>query len=142
MKYLYKAQVTRAVDGDTFQADIDLGFGVWTRDITFRLYGINAPETRVNKTKGITLEEVTKGKEVKLLVENILTANKPSILINSVKDKKEKFGRYLAVVYVPVAFWNAGPYGENSTTIIDGEKYVNLNHYLAQQGLVEEVDYD
>lgn len=142
MKYLYKAQVTRIVDGDTFETDIDLGFGVWTRNVTFRLYGINAPETRVNKAKGITLEEVAKGKETSRVVEQVLTANRPSILINSVKDSKEKFGRYLAKVYIPTALWVGGPYSEVDTIFFDNEKYVSLNDYLVSQGYAKAVDYD
>lgn len=142
MKYLYKAQVIRVLDGDTFETDIDLGFGVWNRGITFRLYGINAPETRVNKTKGITLEEVAKGKETTRIVENVLASNRPTILINSVKDKKEKFGRFLAKVYIPTAQWCGGSYGEVDTIFFDNEKYVSLNDYLVSQGYAKAVDYD
>ncbi len=38
--------VNRVIDGDTFEADIDLGFGVWIRKQKFWLYGVDTPETR------------------------------------------------------------------------------------------------
>ena len=141
MKYLYKVKVNRVKDGDTFEADVDLGFNACLKDCVFRLYGINAPETRVNKAKGITLEEVAKGKESAKIVESIMTTNQ-SVLINSIKDSKEKFGRYLAIVYIPVALWNWGPFSEDNTVIIDNVKYVNLNDYLVAQGYAKAADYD
>ena len=49
----YLAEITRVIDGDTFVADVDLGFKVWMRNVTFRLYGVNTPEVRgKKKTKG------------------------------------------------------------------------------------------
>lgn len=141
MKYLYQAQVTRVLDGDTFTTDLDLGFGIWSRGAIFRLYGINAPETRVNKTKGITLEDVAKGKETKEVVTKILM-NGGSILINSVKDSKEKFGRFLGKVYIPTHAWTGGPYSESDVYIIDDIKHVYLNDHLVHQGYAKAVDYD
>lgn len=41
--YNYAARVVRWVDGDTVEADVDLGFTVWVR-VRFRLYGIDTPE--------------------------------------------------------------------------------------------------
>lgn len=42
--YLYEAVVTRVIDGDTVELNVDLGFGVWLREQTFRLAGCNARE--------------------------------------------------------------------------------------------------
>lgn len=42
--YVYSAVVVRVVDGDTARADVDLGFGVWLRNRSFRLLGCNARE--------------------------------------------------------------------------------------------------
>ena len=47
--YTYKAKLIRIVDGDTIDAEIDLGFDTIVRK-RIRLYGINTPET---KTKDI-----------------------------------------------------------------------------------------
>jgi endonuclease YncB( thermonuclease family) len=39
----YRATVTSVVDGDTFEADVDLGFGLTAFQV-FRLRGVDAPE--------------------------------------------------------------------------------------------------
>ena len=44
--YEYKCKVTRVVDGDTVDIDIDLGFGVWLHKERVRIYGIDTPESR------------------------------------------------------------------------------------------------
>lgn len=38
------ATVTRWIDGDTFVADLDLGWNVWRHDARVRLLDIDAPE--------------------------------------------------------------------------------------------------
>ena len=89
MKYQYKAIVKSVYDGDTLKADIDLGFGVWMHDQTIRLFGINAPEIKGTvKSLGITSRD--------RLTDLILNKE---ILIETIKDKKEKFGRWLGVVF-------------------------------------------
>ena len=44
--YQYKAKITRIVDGDTVDCDIDLGFKVILAKQRIRLYGIDTPESR------------------------------------------------------------------------------------------------
>lgn len=44
MTFQYPARVVRVIDGDTVILDVDLGFGVWFRNQSFRLLGINARE--------------------------------------------------------------------------------------------------
>lgn len=44
MTYQYPAEVQRVVDGDTIILAVDLGFGIWLREQSFRLLGINARE--------------------------------------------------------------------------------------------------
>jgi micrococcal nuclease len=44
-----QATVVRVIDGDTFAADLDLGWGVWRREVTgavsrIRVLGIDTPE--------------------------------------------------------------------------------------------------
>ena len=41
--YEYVARITAVVDGDTFDADVDLGFRIRVA-MRFRLYGIDTPE--------------------------------------------------------------------------------------------------
>lgn len=47
MTYTYNAIITRVIDGDTVKADVDLGFGTWRKDQSFRLLGVNAREHNV-----------------------------------------------------------------------------------------------
>lgn len=58
MTFQYPAQVVRVIDGDTVIMDVDLGFGIWIHEQSFRLLGINAreksdvggPEAKANLT--------------------------------------------------------------------------------------------
>ena len=44
--YEYRCKVSRVVDGDTVDIDIDLGFGVWLHKERVRIIGIDTPESR------------------------------------------------------------------------------------------------
>ena len=59
--YEYRCQITRVVDGDTVDVDIDLGFGVWMRKQRVRLKGVDTPESRtrdkVEKKYGLMAKE-------------------------------------------------------------------------------------
>ena len=84
--YYRKALVFNVVDGDTFDARVDLGFDVATFQ-RFRILGIDAPEinTSAGKVSREKLAELIHGKEV---------------VIQSVKS--DSFGRYLASVHIKV----------------------------------------
>jgi hypothetical protein len=41
--FRYKLYVTKIIDGDTIEATIDMGMGIWQVDQTCRLNGIHAP---------------------------------------------------------------------------------------------------
>ena len=92
--YEYKCKVTRVVDGDTVDIDIDLGFGVWLHKERVRIHGIDTPESRtrdkVEKRFGLLAKEFVKkfvkGSDV------ILTTQK--------YDAKGKFGRILGDIMV------------------------------------------
>ncbi len=88
--YYYKATVKSVYDGDTCNVDIDLGLHTWVKDEKLRLNRINAPEvTGKQKLKGIKSREFLKS----LILER-------QVLIQTIKDKKEKYGRYLAEIWV------------------------------------------
>jgi len=89
MNYIYKANVLNVVDGDTIDVSIDLGFGTF-RSERLRLFGINAWET-----KGCEREQGLIAKDY--LTQLILDKN---IVIQTFKDKKGKYGRYLAQIYL------------------------------------------
>ena len=44
----YDVRLLKAVDGDTVDVDIDLGFGMWLKDERVRIMGIDTPESRTS----------------------------------------------------------------------------------------------
>ena len=87
--YHYKMNVIRVVDGDTIYGDVDLGFNIGNKKMEFRLAKINTPET-----KGTTREA---GLTSKKYVEDKIMGK--DVIIVTKKDRKEKYGRYLAEVF-------------------------------------------
>lgn len=98
--YQYHFTFTRVIDGDTVDGVIDLGFGVSLKE-RIRLYGINAPETRLQssiKDKQKRIEEKQKGLVAKKRLIELLKhgASQPEgLLIETFLDKKGKYGRVL-----------------------------------------------
>lgn len=90
MMYTYTAFVTGVHDGDTITVNIDLGFGILLTNQHIRLIGINAPEL-----KGKTKQEAIKSRD--RLKELVL---EKEIKIETIKDKKEKYGRMLGKIWV------------------------------------------
>jgi len=93
--YIYKIKkVVKVVDGDTIDAEFDLGFDIsYTKRI--RLSGIDTPESRTRD-----LEEKKLGLESKQWLVDKL-ADVKCILIKTEKpNSKEKFGRVLGRLYV------------------------------------------
>jgi endonuclease YncB( thermonuclease family) len=84
--YQYKAKVIRIVDGDTLHLEVELGFDV-TRKDSFRLYGIDAPELNTDA-----------GKAAKVWLAEALTQG--VLIITTHKDDREKYGRYLATLWI------------------------------------------
>ena len=87
--YEYRCKVTRVVDGDTVDVDIDLGFGVWMHKERIRLHGIDTPESRTRD-----LEEKKYGLLAKQQIESFMPRGSMQTLV-TVKDKAGKFGRIL-----------------------------------------------
>jgi micrococcal nuclease len=42
--YQYHVEVEEVIDGDTFKGTVDLGMNLFTKDVHFRLLGVNTPE--------------------------------------------------------------------------------------------------
>jgi len=113
MMYEYKAKITNVVDGDTFDFEIDLGFGITYKN-RLRLYGVDTPEVR-----GSEREE---GLRVKDYVKQVIEGK--DVLLKT-KKWKGKYGRYIAeVIYV------------NSTDV-----EVNLSYVLVDLDMARWVDY-
>jgi micrococcal nuclease len=91
--YWYRASVVKVIDGDTLDIDIDLGFDIW-HSIRVRLYGIDAAEVRSSNA-----EIKESGLKAKEFVKNWFDRRGYNILIQTKRDKTEKYGRILAEVY-------------------------------------------
>lgn len=106
--YHYKARVVDVYDGDTCTVDIDLGLSTWVRGEKIRLHRINAPEVKgSSRSKGIRSRDALR----KLILGK-------DIFLQTIKDRKEKYGRYLGEVWVK-----------------DAKKgYVNVNDWIVQEG--------
>ena len=106
--YHYRAVVNKVYDGDTCTVDIDLGMNCWIRNEKLRLYRINAPEVRgTERPAGLLSRDFLRG----------LILGK-DVLIETVKDKKGKYGRFLADIWLK---------DEN-------ENWINVNDLLVERG--------
>ena len=112
--YEYKATVIRILDGDTVELDIDLGCKVHIREVC-RLQGIDAPELRTPT-----------GPAAKQWMEQATLDH--AVLIRTVKDRTEKYGRYLVWLWCPIP---AGTY-EVSTTL--NAEMVRAGHAVEYSG--------
>jgi micrococcal nuclease len=94
MIYIYEAGLIRVVDGDTVDLVIDLGFDTFRHE-RFRLYGVDAPEMRTEAGKAAKawLEDALMPLEV-IYVQTIQLET---------KAKRDKYGRFLAVLYGDLA---------------------------------------
>ena len=85
----YPAKIVSVYDGDTCRADIDLGFGVVLKNQSLRVHGIDAPEIG---TDG--------GGKAREFARTLMPATLV-VRIQTFKDAKEKYGRYLAKITLP-----------------------------------------
>lgn len=113
--YYYRARVRSIYDGDTLRLDIDLGMGVWLKNQTIRLKGIDTPELYGNDRKnGLKSRD-----EVRRLIPP-----ETEVIIKTFKDSKGKYGRWIAEIW----------FGENKEKL--------LNEILVEENFAEEVNYD
>ena len=90
--YIYKAKCLRVVDGDTIDAQIDLGFDTH-KVIRIRLVGINAAESRTKD-----LEEKARGLAAKQFVKDILKKHQNEFILES--QGVGKYGRCLGEIFL------------------------------------------
>lgn len=90
----YVKKVSKVVDGDTIDVDIDLGF-----DISFssrvRLAGIDTPESRTSDKA-----EKVLGLESKAYLKNAIDSAKTVVIKTEKIDSSEKYGRILGWVFL------------------------------------------
>ena len=87
--YSYDAVVRSVHDGDTIAVDVDAGFDLWIHGMKLRLYGINAPELATPE-----------GKKAQAALVAIIPVGS-AVVIETIKDKTEKYGRMLAKISTP-----------------------------------------
>ena len=82
--YQYKCAIVKVVDGDTLHVEIDLGLNITTYQ-TIRLWGVNTPEM-----------STAEGPVAKQFVIDWIKDKK--LILTTLKDKREKYGRYLGIL--------------------------------------------
>jgi len=111
--YTYNIELERVIDGDTIDANIDLGFNISVKK-RIRFVGINTPESRTRD-----LEEKARGLAAKDRVKNLLE-NCNNITLKS--HGVGKFGRCLGEIHIDMVD------GQEKLTL------VNLNELLISEG--------
>jgi len=108
--YIYRIKsVGKVVDGDTIDADIDLGFDIsLTKRI--RLAGIDTPESRTKDT-----EEKKLGLDAKEWLKHRLHDSNDIIIRTELPDSTEKYGRIIGHLYI-----NGEEVSLNNQMITDG----------------------
>ena len=123
----YDISLIRIIDGDSYEIDIDLGFGIWLKNQHLRLNGVDTPESRTSD-----LVEKKYGLLAKSFVENWCENRKLTLVIET-NDDKDKFGRILGDLK-----------NENSEYLslaiiqnYHGVKYEGQNKYLIKEKHLE-----
>ena len=111
--YIYNIELLKVVDGDTIDANVDLGFDVSVKK-RVRFLGVNAPESRTRD-----LEEKAKGLAAKDRVKQLLEG---ANIIQLQSHGVGKYGRCL---------------GELHIDVVDGQEKITLesvNKLLIKEG--------
>ena len=88
----FHVSITKIVDGDTVDVDIDLGFGVWLHKERVRIMGIDTPESRTSDKLEKVFGLAAKERLISLLGEDAILDTQVS---KKGEDMKGKFGRIL-----------------------------------------------
>jgi len=113
--YFYKAKITAVYDGDTCTADLDLGLSTVRKAEKIRLARINAPEVRgASRPQGLISRD---------FLRNLILDKE--ILIQTIKDKKGKYGRFLGEIW----------------QINDDGSLSNINDVMVSSGFAEYKEY-
>jgi micrococcal nuclease len=120
----YVKRVTKVVDGDTIDVEIDLGF-----DISFssrvRLAGIDTPESRTTDKM-----EKALGLEAKAYLKHEIEAAKSVVIKTEKMDSSEKYGRILGWVFL------------DGSTVSLNEKMITDGHAWGYLGDTKVKDFD
>jgi len=121
--YIYRIRsIAKVVDGDTIDADIDLGFDI-SLNKRIRLAGIDTPESR-------TKDEYEKklGLESKEWLKKHLEGAKDIIVKTELPDSTEKYGRIIGHLYI----------GDAEVSAVNRKK--SINNQMIDEGYAWEYD--
>jgi endonuclease YncB( thermonuclease family) len=117
----YSATVISVYDGDTITVCVDLGFHI-SQTMSVRLARINSPEVR-----GASSAEGLKARD---FLRSVLPVGKKVTLVTH-KDGREKYGRYLADVYLnELECWS------------EPNLFKCVNDMMVTQGFARKMEYD
>lgn len=115
--YIYRIrEIHKVVDGDTIDADIDLGFDIsLTKRI--RLAGVDTPESRTTD-----LKEKALGLESKEWLKKKVEGAKNILIKTELPDSTEKYGRIIGHLFIndQVESLNAQMVNEGYAWLYDG----------------------
>jgi len=86
--YRYSASLVKVVDGDTLDFMVDLGFNI-SHKVRVRLYGVNTPELKSGSEDAKVAKQFT----------TLWLAACSDLTVETIKDKSDKYGRFLAKVW-------------------------------------------
>jgi len=131
--YEYGCKVTRVVDGDTIDVDLDLGFDIIYK-CRVRLYGIDTPESRTRNK-----DEKVRGKLAAKFLQDAISNGENVILQTQLKDSKGKFGRVLASVIVDGINVNQQMITNHMAVRYEGQnkKNIQLEHLKNREILIQ-----
>ena len=123
--YIYRVKkVIKVVDGDTIDADIDLGFDIsLTKRV--RLSGVDTPESRTTD-----LKEKKLGLESKEWLKHKLEFAKDVLIKTELPDSTEKYGRILGNLYV------------NNEALSLNQQMIDEGYALAYDGGTKDKNFD
>ena len=135
-RHIYRADITRVVDGDTCDVTLHLGFDILYKG-RVRLTGIDTPESRtrdlVEKKFGLASKQYFKD----------WAAKYDSVLVES--TEKGKFGRILGRIYNPdmSECYNDKSIEDHHAVVYNGEnkdlveqQHMDNRIWLTEQGMV------
>ncbi len=130
--YRYRVYITRVVDGDTVDVDVDLGFSTVLKKQRVRMMAIDTPESRTRD-----LEEKFYGKQSKYFLEGLLKDQK----IQLVSHDKGKFGRILGELFIDGLETSVNQTMINNNHAVPyygGNKEETENHHMANRKALNE----
>ena len=123
--YIYRVKkVIKVVDGDTIDADIDLGFSI-SLEKRVRLSGVDTPESRTTD-----LKEKKLGLESKEWLKHKLEFAKDVLIKTELPDSTEKYGRILGNLYV------------NNEALSLNQQMIDEGYALAYDGGTKDKNFD